>query len=1038
MTLGCTGRLRACALVALVCALVVPEAHAQGITGRVTAAGSSEPLPTARVIAVGTPSTAVTGQDGKFTLKHVAPGEIVVQVIRVGYATQKKIVSVDASGNGTADFAMSPTVVRLREIVATGTGEKRSVEVGHSSSDLGDVAAKVERTATNLTINDLLVQKSPSLNVLGQGMVGTGASIRIRNYTSLTQTNDPVIIVDGTRIAAGGSTPGQGVGGSQTSLLNSFTPEEIESIEVLPGPAATSVYGTNAANGVVLITTKKGRVSDAKWQWTAEQGRISDDNDYPSSYAIWGHTPGTPGSVRCLLPTMSATTCVQDSVTSLNILKSSSVSPIVTGKRSLYGVQVSGGTEVVRYYAAGNVENALGPMQMPGFARQRLDSLLVPIRGEWVNPEAWQRENLRMNINATLTPSLDMGLTAGFMKSDQRLPQSDNSPVGVYAAALENPGFDHPGLGYTNVGSLGEALHGYNGWIPSEIFQDLSSENIQRQAMSLSANWRPRPWMANEGSIGLDYANFTDFNVCRLNECPNYITPAGVALRNGQNYSGTRGSRLLTARLASTSTWNPTNRLNVKTTVGTEYVNVESDASLANGLGLPPGAQNVGQAATRTQATNLTETVGKTLGVYAQAQFAHRDRLFVGVGLRSDQNSAFGPDVLWVNYPSANVSWLLSDEQFFPKYSWLDELRLRGAYGASGRQPPLAAATKAYRPDTANIGGADQPGVSANQIGNQALRPETTSEFEAGLASRLLKNRVGFDVSFYRRTTKNAIVSTPIAASSTSPSLSTYINVGGVRGTGIEASLTAQLLDRRNVAWDVTVTASHASNNVLDTGPLGPIVSGNTWLATGYPVDALFYRTYRYSDANSDGRIQPGEVSVDTAMRSFGYQIPRDLASVQSGVDLFSRRLRITALFDHKGGYSVFNAGAAFLCQQFPSCPDESNPNASLADQARSVANRYGTSVGGTSYTTAAGYLSSGQFWRFRELSANYVLPTRFSNRFLRASEASVSFGARNLAVWSPYRGVDPESSFGAGDIQTDFMTAAPPTYYTFRLNLHY
>jgi TonB-linked SusC/RagA family outer membrane protein len=1032
-------RLRACALVALLCAAVVPEAKAQGaVTGRVTAAGSSEALATARVIAVGTPSSAVTGQDGKFTLKHVAAGEVVVQVIRVGYATQKKVVAVDANGSGTVDFAMTPTIVRLREIVTTGTGEQRSVEVGHSAAGFGDIGTKVERTATNLTINDLLVQKAPSLNVLGQGMVGTAASIRIRGNTSLTQTNEPVIIVDGARINASASTPGSGVGGSQTSLLNSFTPEEIESIEVLPGPAAASVYGTNSSNGVILITTKKGRVSDAKWTWTAEQGRITDDNDYPSSYAIWGHASGTPGAVRCLLPTMSATTCVQDSVTSLNILKNSSVSPIATGKRSLYGMQLAGGTEVVRYYASGNVENALGPMQMPGFSQQRLDSLLVPIRGEWVNPEAWQRENIRLNINATLTPSLDMGLTAGFMKSDQRLPQTDNSPVGVYAAALESPGFAHPGLGYSNVGSLGENLHGYNGWIPSEIFQDLSSENVQRQAMSANANWRPKSWMANEAWIGLDYANFTDFNVCRLNECPNYISPTGVALRNGQNFSGTRGSRFLTVKLASTSTWNPRNQLNVKTTVGSEYANIEGDASLANGLGLPPGAQNVGQAATRTQATNLTETVGKTLGVFAQVQFAHRDRLFVGLGLRSDQNSAFGPDVLWVNYPSANVSWLLSDEKFFPKYSWLDELRLRGAYGASGRQPPLAAATKAYRPDTANIGGADIPGVTATQLGNQALRPEMTNEIEAGFASRLLHNRVGFDLSVYRRTTNNAIVSTPIAPSSTAASLLTYVNVGGVRGTGIEATMTAQLLERRNLAWDVTLTASHASNVVVNTGPLGPIVSGNTWLAAGYPVNALFYRTYSFSDANGDGRIQPGEVQVDTTMRSFGYQIPRDLASLQTGIDLFARRLRISALVDHKGGFSVFNAGAAFLCQQFSSCPDESNPNASLADQARSVANRYGTSVGGNNYTTAAGYLSSGQFWRLREVSANYVLPARFSNRFLRANEASVSFGARNLHVWSPYRGVDPESSFGAGDIQTDFLTAAPPTYYTLRLNLHY
>jgi hypothetical protein len=110
----------------------------------------------------------------------------------------------------------------------------------------------------------------------------------------------------------------------------------------------------------------------------------------------------------------------------------------------------------------------------------------------------------------------------------------------------------------------------------------------------------------------------------------------------------------------------------------------------------------------------------------------------------------------------------------------------------------------------------------------------------------------------------------------------------------------------------------------------------------------------------------------------------------------------------------------------------------SLADQARSVANRYGTTVGGTNYTTAAGYLSNASFWRFRELSATLMLPDAVSKRAFRADRASLNLGARNLHVWTSYRGVDPESNSGAGDLQTDCMTAGPPTYYTVRLNLHY
>src|SRR5262245_49706759 len=106
-----------------------------------------------------------------------------------------------------------------------------------------------------------------------------------------------------------------------------------------------------------------------------EQGRINDNNDYPSSYAIWGHAPNSSTQIRCLLPTMSATTCVQDSVTSLNILKNSSLSPLADGSRSLYGMQVAGGIEQVRFFISGNIENAIGPVAMPDFAQQRLESM---------------------------------------------------------------------------------------------------------------------------------------------------------------------------------------------------------------------------------------------------------------------------------------------------------------------------------------------------------------------------------------------------------------------------------------------------------------------------------------------------------------------------------------------------------------------------------------------------------------------------------------------------------------------------------------
>src|SRR5437870_5704027 len=146
--------------------------------------------------------------------------------------------------------------------------------------------------------------------------------------------------------------------------------------------------------------------------------------------------------------------------------------------------------------------------------------------------------------------------------------------------------------------------------------------------MTTNVSWHPLAWMQNDAVAGIDYGTYTDFNLCRLNECPAF-TSGGVALRSGSNFSRAAGSRVITSKLSSISTWNAKPNMNVRTSVGTEWTYLESDNSAAAGIGLPPGAQNIGQAANRTTVSNLSGTAGKTWGVFAQSQAAIHDRLFV-------------------------------------------------------------------------------------------------------------------------------------------------------------------------------------------------------------------------------------------------------------------------------------------------------------------------------------------------------------------------------------------------------------------------
>ena len=303
------------------------RAQEASVTGRVTGARTGEPLADARVMVLGTSLAVPTNADGRYTLRNVPPGTIDIRVLRVGFNEQKKSVTITRGAQATLDFAMSPSVVQLQEVVTTATGEQRKVELGNALSTIS-APQRVEETPIS-NIADLLVAKAPGVIMNPPNMTGAAPVIRIRGLNSLSLSNAPIMIVDGVRYFS--SAVSGGVGGTNISLMNNLSPEEIEDIEIVKGPSAATLYGTDAANGVIVVTTRKGKAGVARWSWFAEPGVVDDRNNYPSTYAIWGHNPSTGKVSRCQLATMTATTCVSDSVTSINIAKDASVSPIVLG-----------------------------------------------------------------------------------------------------------------------------------------------------------------------------------------------------------------------------------------------------------------------------------------------------------------------------------------------------------------------------------------------------------------------------------------------------------------------------------------------------------------------------------------------------------------------------------------------------------------------------------------------------------------------------------------------------------------------------------
>lgn len=1039
-------RLPASGVVCALLALAAPPLEAQtSVTGTVTAETSHQPLAGVHILVTGTPVSVVTGDDGKFTLRDVTPGVMELQALRVGYRSVRQRITVVEGRVNTADFELVAAVVQLQEIVTTATGEQQLVELGNAISTLGDVDTRVENTQI-ANVSDLLVAKAPGVIVLPTSTLGGAPSVRIRGASSISLSNAPIYYVDGVRYASTSTNSGTD---TDFSLLNSLNPEEIESIEIVKGPSAATLYGTDAANGVVVITTKRGKAGETRWDVHAEYGVVSDRNPYQDMYANWGHAPGSGEPIRCQLATMGPTTCISDSVTHYNLLKDPENTFLHNGNRQSYGLSVSGGSDRVRYYMSGNFDEEIGPIQMPDFELARFADRKVDVKDEWFHPLAQHRLNLRSNLNASVTPKLDLSVSLGYARDYNRMMPESDLIISLFYVGMQNYGFKGPGLDKDVFDAIGTPLHDYLQWAPGDIMQAISEQNVQRITTSGNLTWRPFTWMKNDATIGMDASQVDYFNLCRLEECPPF-----AGMREGDVTNNVRDLKNYSAKLISTSTWNARDWMSLATTLGADYTIEQEDRLYGYGHGLPPGGSRIDQAATRDVTNQLRPTAVKTLGLYVQEQVSMHDRLFVTAAVRTDQNSAFGSDFQRVFYPKASVSWLTSDESFFPELSWLSQFRLRAAYGASGVQPGATDALTTYEASSVSIArhgtidGENVPALTADNPGNPELKPETSTEFEGGFDAQLFQDRVRVEYTYYHKKTRDALVRVPIAPSSGASDLSLLRNVGSTKNSGHELQVNGRLIDTPEFGWDVTINASHNTNEVVDLG-IDPVTGApriigagsTTEQVPGYPMNGQWYRDYTYHDDNGDGVLQVDEVHVDSAFTYAGTNAPRNLLSIQTGVELFGHKLRLNAMFDYKGGGNTQDGANNFQCNSSPrACRETQDPTAPLWMQARAIAKTYGTKIGNTTYKTARGYYMPNDFWKFRELSAVYQLPGVVTDALHADQGSSVVFAIRNLFTWSDFSGVDPEANYGlsqAGN-QLEFQTAAPPTYFTLRLNLKF
>lgn len=951
--------------------LGAPVARAQGaqggtIVGRVTDASTRQGIANAVVQIEGTSLGANADQDGRYRVVNVPAGTRTVVARRIGYTPTRQAVTVSGDQSVTANFVLQVAATSLDQVVITGTaGAQERREIGNAVSTVNAVEQLSKSAAPNLT--SLLNARASGVSVAqNTGRLGAGPSIQIRGVSSLGLNNNPLIYIDGVRVnnATGGGPSGPGFGQQFSSVagrLNDLNPEEIESIQIIKGPAAATIYGTEAANGVIQIITKTGSGTRPQLSLQIQDGSIyfrNAEGRLPTNY----------------LRDASGTIVPYNGVAAEKAKRT----PIFkTGQSRQYNLGLSGGAGLATYFLSASYENDLG-----------------------VEPNNSVRQaNGHANLNLALSPTLDVGTSLNYVQVNNHLG-ADEGLSAMLGATLAHPLlFTLPGADgfYPNVPPR----------FPQEQYDN--SDGINRFTSSVTVNHRPVDWFSQRLIAGIDY---TGEDARALEKfAPPDLAPFALANPTGLINQILTSTTVATADYTGTVKVNLTRALTSSSSIGGQFYRTEVNQSVLGGMGFPgPGVNTVSATATALPSAQA-QIINTTIGGYGQEEIGFKNRFFLTGAVRIDNNSSFGEKFKLITYPKVSASWVINEEPFW-HVGFINTLKLRAAYGESGRAPTAFSALRTYNP-VQGPGGTNA--FTAGSFGNANLKPERGKETEAGFESELF-SRLTLDFTYYNKHTFDEIVAQSIAPSSGFFGTQ-FRNLGQVNNHGLELQATLQALNRRKLAWEIAGNFSTAKNEIVSLGGLPSLVTATGQSnVVGYPILSYFSRrvvsatqdptTGAVSNVLCDGG--PGKTAVACGTAPFVYigtAVPTRTWSIANTVTLFGR-LRLYALVDGRGGHKLRNANELLRCSGALGagiCDVNFHP---LKYSPQYVAE---SSVP-VAFTQNAQdqFIQDASFVKLREVSATYTLPDRFLRGF---QQASLTLSARELGLRTNYRGPDPEVS---------------------------
>lgn len=759
---------------ALVLAGTGSEVAAQNgtVTGNVRNAVSLAPLPGAQLSVAGTELGGLANNVGRYLILNVPAGEHTVRVDLIGYGSAEITVTVPAGGAATADFAIREEALALEGVVVTGTaGQARRREVGNAISNIS--STDIELTAVT-DMGDVLQGRTTGIQVNDHsGQVGAASQIRLRGNNSMTQGNNPLIYVDGVRIES--NAIGSDDEGAQTpSALDMINPADIETMEVIKGPAATTLYGTEASGGVIQIFTKRGVPGAPAWRFSVEQGVSVMPHQGPSADV----NPSGLLLNTCRDPNILNHVTGEQGVDEPGCPDSNSW--FRNARHQVYNLSVRGGGETATYFVSGQYGDRQGV----------------------VDPQGANNYNIRANVSFQPFNGLDIRLNSHYARRNITWIPNGNNASGLYLNVLRGPRGYTPG----NDDSL---------VLENDIFT-----HLDQYITGLSVNWSPTPDFTHRMNVGLDYtsSDFIDFKGWGFYE-----------EATGDREIDQQVDRNLTFDYSGTFSYSPFETFSSSFSWGGQVY--EEFNYVMNGfdeLFAGPGEQVLGDGNNpRVFEGRVTLRSG---GFFIQEVLGFQDKMFLTGGVRWDGFSTFGEGFGLAAYPKLQASYLISEENFFQSsLGWVDSFKLRAAWGRSGKAPGAFDAKRTYEATSADE---QIPAVIIANLGNADLGPEISEELEYGFDASFLDGRVSVEFTMFDQTTKEALIGVQEAPSGGTEE-ATWYNLGEVKNWGSESVLHFVPVRTENVEWDFGINYTTNDSEITNLGPLEDL---GTTRQLGFPL----------------------------------------------------------------------------------------------------------------------------------------------------------------------------------------------------------